>query len=145
MAFSGNYVCTSYKRELLEMKHDFRSHTFKIALYDSTATLNASTTDYSATNEVTGTGYSAGGIALTAVAPVESGTGALADFNDATFSTVTLTARGALVYNTTTEGGAGTTNAVFVLDFGRDITRTAADFVVQMPTADILNAIVRIL
>ena len=140
-------VCTSFKKELLERKHDFNAtsaHTFKLALYTSAATLGASTTNYTTTNEVVGTGYTAGGITLTNIDPTSSGTTAFVDFNDATFSSATITAAGALIYNTTTDGGTGTTNAVAVISFGGDKTSTNGDFVVQFPTADATNAIVRI-
>mgnify|MGYP003118416166 FL=1 len=98
MAFNGNFVCTSFKEELLEAVHNFASHTFKVALYTNSATLNASTTAYSTSNEVSGTGYSAGGATLTAVNPTVSGTTAIVDFNDVTFSSSTITARGCLIY-----------------------------------------------
>jgi hypothetical protein len=140
-------VCTSFKKELLERKHDFNvtsGHTFKLALFTSAATLGASTTAYSSTNEVVGTGYTAGGIALTNVDPTSSGTTAFIDFNDATFTSATITAAGALIYNTTTDGGSATTNAVAVISFGADKTSTNGDFVVQFPVADASNAIVRI-
>lgn len=140
-------VCTSFKKELLERKHDFNvtsGHTFKIALFTSAATLGASTTAYTTTNEVVGTGYTAGGIVLTNVDPTSSGTTAFIDFNDATFSSATITAAGALIYNTTTDGGTGTTNAVAVISFGADKTSTNGDFVVQFPVADATNAILRI-
>jgi len=140
-------VCTSFKKELLERKHDFNvtsGHTFKIALYTSAATLGASTTDYSATNEVVGTGYTAGGNTLTNIDPTFSGTTAFIDFADTTWASATITAAGALIYNTTTDGGSGTTNAVAVISFGGDKTSTNGDFVVQFPTADATNAIVRI-
>lgn len=140
-------MCTSFKKELLEAKHDFVAsggHTFKLALFTSSATLGASTTDYSTTNEVSGTGYSAGGSALTNVNPTTSGTTAFTDFGDLTFSTATITANGALIYNTTTDGGSGTTDAVCVLAFGGDKTSTAGDFTIQFPTADASNAIIRI-
>jgi len=139
-------MCTSFKQELLEGKHDFRTsgHTFNIALFTSSATLDASTTDYSTTNEVSGTGYSAGGQALTNVDPTTSGTTAFCDFADETFSTATITARGAMIYNTTTAGSPGTTDSVVVLDFGGDKTSTAGDFTIQFPTADASNAIIRI-
>lgn len=139
-------MCTSFKQELLEGQHDFRSsgNTFKLALYTSSATLNASTTDYSATNEVSGTGYTAGGGTLTNVNPTASGTTAFTDFNDLTFSAATITANGALIYNTTTGGGTGTTDSVVVLAFGGDKTSTAGDFTIQFPTADASNAIIRI-
>lgn len=139
-------MCTSFKQELLEGQHDFRSggHTFKLALFTSSATLDATTTDYSVTNEVSGTGYSAGGGTLTNVSPTTSGTTAFTDFNDLTFSAATITANGALIYNTTTGGGSGTTDAVVVLAFGGDKTSTAGDFTIQFPTADASNAIIRI-
>ena len=145
MSFSGNYTPTSFKLELLEAKHNFRSggHTFKIALYDSNASFTASTTDYTTADEVSGTGYSTGGGTLTLIPAVASGTVALADFADFTFSNVTITARGAIIYNTTTDGGAGTTEAVSILDFGRDIVKSGEDLLVTFPSADSLNAIVR--
>lgn len=140
-------MCTSFKAELLEAKHDFNSssgHTFKIALFTSSATLGASTTDYSTSDEVVGVGYTAGGNTLTNVNPTSSGTTAFTDFNDTTWSTATITANGALIYNTTTDGGSGTTNAVAVLAFGGDKTSTNGDFTIQFPTADASNAIIRI-
>ena len=140
-------MCTSFKVELLQGKHDFTAssgHTFNLALFTSSASLDAATTDYSTSNEVSGTGYSAGGSALTSVTPVSSGTTAFGDFADLTFSTATITARGAIIYNTTTGGGSGTTDAVVVLDFGADKTSTAGDFTIQFPTADASNAIIRI-
>jgi predicted enzyme related to lactoylglutathione lyase len=140
-------VCTSFKKELLERKHDFNvtsGHTFKIALFTSTATLSAATTAYTTTNEVVGTGYTAGGVTLTNIDPTSSGTTAFIDFNDATWTSATITAAGALIYNTTTDGGTGTTNAVAVISFGGDKTSTNGDFVVQFPVADATNAIVRI-
>jgi hypothetical protein len=140
-------LCTSFKKELLERKHDFNAssgHTFKIALYTSSATLGAATTDYTTSNEVVGTGYTAGGIALTNIDPATSGTTAFIDFADATWPNATITAAGALIYNTTTDGGSGTTDAVAVISFGGDKTSTNGDFVVQFPAADASNAIIRI-
>jgi hypothetical protein len=140
-------MCTSFKGELLEGKHDFSAstgHDFKIALYTSSATLGASTTDYSVTNEVSGVGYSAGGEALINNGASTSGTTGFVDFADVTWSTATITANGALIYNTTTAGGTSTTEAVCVLAFGGDKTSTAGDFVIQFPTADASNAIIRI-
>jgi len=139
-------MCTSFKQQLLEGKHNFRSggHTFNLALFTSSATLGASTTDYSTSNEASGSGYSAGGSALTNVNPTTSSTTAFTDFADLTFSTATITANGALIYNTTTEGGSATTDAVVVLAFGGDKTSTAGDFTIQFPTADASNAIIRI-
>jgi hypothetical protein len=140
-------LCTSFKKELLEGKHDFNAsggHTFKIALYTSAATLDASTTNYSTSDEVVGVGYTAGGITLTNVNPDSSGTTAFIDFNDAEWNNVTITAAGALIYNTTTDGGTSTTNAVAVVSFGGDKVSTNGDFIVQMPVADASNAIIRI-
>ena len=140
-------MCTSFKQELLEGKHNFLAsggHTFNIALFTSSATLGASTTDYSTTNEASGTNYSAGGQALSNVNPTTSGTTAFTDFADEVFSNVTVTARGALIYNTTTGGGSSTTDSVVVLDFGADKTATSGDFTIQFPTADASNAIIRI-
>jgi hypothetical protein len=149
MAFTGNYMCTSFKNELLYGVHDFDASTgdtFNIALYDSNATLDASTTAYSATDEVSGTGYSAGGQALTNVNPTTSGTTAFTDFADETFTTATITARGALIYNTTpnTTSISVSNPSVVVLDFGADKTSTAGDFTIVFPTADASNAIIRI-
>jgi hypothetical protein len=140
-------LCTSFKKELLERKHDFNTtsgHTFKIALYTSAASLDAATTAYTTSNEVVGTGYTAGGIALTNIDPTSSGTTAFVDFADATWTSATITAAGALIYNTTTDGGTATTNAVAVISFGGDKTSTNGDFVVQFPAADASNAIIRI-
>jgi hypothetical protein len=147
MAFSGNYMCTSFKQELLVGSHNFTASTgdtFKLAMYDNNASFDASTTDYTATNEVSGTGYTAGGGTLTNVTPTTSGTTALTDFADLTFSSSTITARGALIYNTTTGGGTGTTDSVIVLDFGSDKSSSAGDFTIVFPTADASNAIIRI-
>jgi hypothetical protein len=139
-------MCTSFKTELLEGKHDFTNgqDTYKLALFTSAATLDATTTDYSTTNEVTGTGYTAGGGTLVNVTPTSSGTTAFTDFNDLTFSASTITANGAMIYNTQTGGGSGTTDAVVILAFGSDKTSTNGDFTIQFPTADATNAIIRI-
>lgn len=147
MAFTGNFMCTSFKQELLQGQHNFTAstgHTFKLAMYDNNASFTAATTDYTATDEVSGAGYTAGGGTLTNVTPTTSGTTALTDFADLTFSTATVTARGAIIYNTTTGGGSSTTESVVVLDFGGDKTSTAGDFTIQFPTADASNAIIRI-
>jgi|TARA_R110000824_G_scaffold38427_1_gene117392 hypothetical protein len=136
-------MCTSFKQELLEAKHNFLAsggNTFKLALYTSSATLGAATTAYSATNEASGTNYSAGGAALTNVNPSSSGTTALTDFADLTFSSATVTANGALIYNDTQAGDP----AVCSLAFGGDKTSTAGDFTIQFPAADASNAIIRI-
>jgi hypothetical protein len=141
-------MCTSFKVDLLNGIHAFgttvaragtTADTMYMALYTSSATLDATTTAYSATNEVSGTGYSAGGQALTTVAPTSSGTTAYLDFNDETWTSSTITARGALIYNSTQSN-----KSVAVLDFGADKTSTAGDFTVVFPTADASNAIIRI-
>ena len=135
-------MCTSFKLALLDGEMDFSSdtsQTFKIALYTSSATLGAATTAYSVTNEISGTGYVAGGNTLTVVAPTTSGTTALLEFADTTWSTATITARGALIYQS-----GGTNPAVAVIDFGADKISTAGDFTIQFPVADASNAIIRI-
>ena len=136
-------MCTSFKKELLEAVHNFKNSggsTFNIALYTSSATLSASTTAYTTSNEVSGTNYTAKGTSLTRVDPTTSSTTAFTDFADATFSNVTVTARGALIFNESASGDP----AVCVLDFGADKTATAGDFTVVFPTADSSNAIIRI-
>ena len=136
-------MCTSFKKELLEAKHNFLAsggNSFKLALYTSSATLGAATTAYSATNETSGTGYSAGGAALTNINPASSGTTGFTDFDDLTFSSSTITANGALIYNDTASGDP----AVCSLAFGGDKTSTSGDFTIQFPTADASNAIIRI-
>lgn len=136
-------MCTSFKQALLDGEMDFSSDTtqvFKIALFTSSATLDASTTAYAATNEVSGTGYSAGGETLTiSTNPTTSGTTAYLSFSNVTWSTATITARGALIYQS-----GGSNPAVAVLDFGGDKTSTAGDFTIQFPTADASSAIIRI-
>jgi len=136
-------MCTSFKVELLKGIHDFTNSTgstFKIALYTSSATLDATTTAYSATNEVSGTGYTAKGNTLTNVTPTSSSITAYTDFADTTWSSATITANGALIYN---EDAAGDP-AVAVLAFGGDKTSTNGDFTIQFPAADASNAIIRI-
>lgn len=134
-------VCNSFKTEILTGTHNFTNgaHTFKIALFTSSASLDKSTTAYSTSNEVSGTNYSAGGISLTNVTPALSGDTAVIDFSDATFSNVTVTARGCLIYNS-----SASNKAVAVIDFGSDQSASGADFVISFPTADATNAIVRI-
>lgn len=142
-------MATSFKVEILTAYHNFgttavrastAADTFKIALYTSAATLSAATTDYSATNEVSGTGYTAGGNTLTiSQAPTSTSTTAWLDFADSTWSAATITANGALIYNST-QGN----RAVAVLAFGGDKTSTAGDFTIIFPTADSTNAIIRI-
>lgn len=145
-------MCTSFKGEILLGVHDFRASTgdtFKMALYTSSATLDATTTAYTTSNEAVGTNYVAGGEDLTNAGVATSSTVGFADFDDLTFSDVTITARGALIYNSTpsADGIAGspvTDPAVAVLDFGADKTSTDGDFTVIFPTADATNAIIRI-
>ncbi|HEY7821368.1 MAG TPA: hypothetical protein VIG24_00970 [Acidimicrobiia bacterium] len=136
-------LCTSFKQEILQGVHNFSTggNTFKLALYTSAATLGAATTAYATTNEVPASGsYVAGGGALTNVTPTTSGTTALTDFADISFTTATITARGALIYNDTATGDP----AVVVLDFGSDKTSTAGAFTVQFPTPNASSAIIRI-
>jgi hypothetical protein len=150
-------MTTSFKAELMLGVHDFRDasgDTFKIALYQSTASIDANTTAYSASDEATGTNYVAGGVALTntgvAATNINANTGTgFTDFSDATFGNVTVTARGALIYNTTPSANgvantALTNAAVCVLDFGSDKTSTDGDFTIIFPTNDASNAIIRI-
>lgn len=136
-------MCSSFKQELLTGTHNFTTSTgdvFKIALYTSAATLGASTTVYSTTNEVaTGGNYTAGGNTLTNVTPTLSGTTAITDFADTTWAAATITANGALIYNSSKSN-----KAVAVLAFGGDKTSTAGDFTIIFPTADASNAIIRI-
>ena len=149
-------VTTSFKSELLQGIHNFHNgsgggtttttgtgNTFKIALYTSSSTMAASTTAYTTTNEVSGTNYSAGGNSLTNVDPSTSGTTALTDFADTTWSDATITANGALIYNSSTTAGSAN-RAVVVLAFGGDKTSTAGDFTITFPAADASNAIIRI-
>ena len=144
MAFSGNFMCTSFKKELLQGTHNFNTsggNTFKLALYTNSASFNAATTAYTSGNEVSNSGsYSAGGGILTNITPTSSGTTALTDFNDVAFTSATITARGALIYNDTASGDP----TVAVLDFGADKTSTTGTFTIQFPTADASNAIIRI-
>ena len=136
-------MCTSFKQELLEAKHNFLSSggsTFQIALYTSSASLAADTTAYTTSNEVSGTGYTAKGNTLTRVNPSTSGTTALTDFSDSTWSSASITARGALIFNDSASGDP----SVCVLDFGADKTASSGDFVVVFPSPDASNAIIRI-
>tara|TARA_E500000331_G_C16974299_1_gene590680 strand:- start:126 stop:554 length:429 start_codon:yes stop_codon:yes gene_type:complete len=135
-------MCTSFKQELLVGTHNFTAssgNTFKLALYTSSASLGAGTTAYTSSNEASGTNYSATGAALTSVTPTTDGTTAICDFSDLTFSNVSITARGALIYNDTQAD-----KAVCVLDFGGDKTATAGDFTIAFPTANASSAIIRI-
>ena len=144
MAFTGNFMCTSFKVELMKGVHNFTAstgNTFKLALYTNSASFTAATTAYTATNEVTASGsYSAGGGALTNVTPTSSSTTAFTDFADLSFTTATITAYGALIYNDSATGDP----SVVVLDFGGAKTSTAGTFQIIFPAADASNAIIRI-
>ena len=135
-------MCTSFKKELMTATHNFTAtsgNTFNLALYTSSASLGASTTAYTTSNEVSGTNYSAKGGALTNVTPTTSGTTAIVDFADLTFSTATVTARGCLLYNTTNSN-----KAICAIDFGGDKTSTAGDFTVVFPSPTATGAIIRL-
>jgi hypothetical protein len=135
-------MCTSFKQEILVGTHNFTAtsgNTFKLALYTSSASLGAGTTAYTTSNEVSGTGYTAAGAALTSVTPTTSGTTAFCDFADLTFSSSTITANGALIYNDTQSD-----KAVCTLAFGGDKTSTSGDFTISFPTADASSASIRI-
>lgn len=144
MAFTGNFMCTSFKVELMRAVHNFTNgtgNTFKLALYDNSASFTAATTAYTSTNEVANSGtYSAGGGTLTNVTPTSSGTTAFTDFADISFTSATITAYGALIYNDSAAGDP----TVCVLDFGGAKTSTAGTFTIIFPTADASNAIIRI-
>ena len=146
MAFNGNFLCTSFKVEILKGVHTFTaaSNVFKLALYTNSATLNAATTAYTATNEIAqnaSTNYPAKGQFVTTVTPVAIGTTALVDMADEVFSNVTVSAvRGALIYNEAVSGDP----SVCVLDFGADKGASSGDFTIVFPTADASNAIIRI-
>jgi hypothetical protein len=149
MAFTGNFMCTSFKQQLLEGAHDFRASggdVFYMALYTNSASFTAATTAYTASNEITntaGTAYVAGGQALANINPSTSGTTALTDFSDEVWTSASFTARGAMIYNTT-PAHTYTNPSVLILDFGSDKTVSAGDFTVVFPTADASNAILRI-
>ena len=150
-------MCTSFKAELMLAVHDFRvtgGDTFKLALYTSSATIDANTTTYTTSNEVTGTNYTAGGGTLTRLGVVTSNNTAstgvgFTDFSDLTFANATITARGALIYNTTPSANSNanttlTNAAVCALDFGSDKTSTDGDFTIIFPAATNTTAIIRI-
>jgi hypothetical protein len=147
MAFTGNFMATSFKQQLLEAVHDFRlsgGDTFKLALYDNNASFTAATTQYTATDEVADSGsYAAGGGTLTRIDPTTSGTTAFVDFQDLSFTNATINARGALIYNSTPTH-TYTNPVVAVLDFGADKISTTGTFTIQFPTPDASNAIIRL-
>ena len=143
MAFSGNFMCTSFKKELLEGVHNFKNSggsTFQIALYTDSASFTAATTAYTSSNEITGTNYSAKGNTLTRVDPSSSGTTGFTDFADTSWSTATFSAMGAMIFNDSASGDP----AVVILDFGALKTATAGTFTIAFPAADASNAIIRI-
>jgi len=146
MAITTNAICNTFKKELLQGKHDFdtSSDTYKLAMYTSLATLGASTENYITSNEVSSSGYTAGGSALVNQGVKVSSAIAITDFADLSFTGVTLSAQGALIYNTTTDGGSGTTDAVCVLDFGGVKTATAGTFTIQFPAFTTSAAIIRL-
>lgn len=143
MAFTGNFMCTSFKSEILRAVHNFATggNTFKLALYTNSASFTAATTAYTTTNQVAASGsYTTGGGTLTKLGVSTSGTTALTDFSDLSFTTATITARGALIYNDTAVGDP----TVAVLDFGSDKTSTAGTFTIVFPAATATGAIIRI-
>ena len=143
MAFTGNFVCTSFKVELMTATHNFTlstGNTFNIALYDNSASFTAATTAYTSSNEVIGTAYVAKGNTLVNVTPVSSSTTAYTDFGDSTWSSSTITARGAMIFNDTASGDP----SVVILDFGSDKSSSSGDFTIIFPTANSTSAIIRI-
>ena len=143
MAFTGNYMCTSFKVEILKAVHNFTNstgNTFRCAMYTNSATFTAATTAYTATNEVSGTAYVAKGNALVNVTPTSTSTTAFTDFSDTTWSSSTITARGAMIYNDSATGDP----SVVILDFGSDKSSSSGDFTIVFPTGDSTSAIIRI-
>jgi len=146
MSITTNAICNTFKKELLQGKHDFdaSSDTYKLAMYTSLATLGASTENYITSNEVTSSSYTAGGKALVNSGVKMSSAVAFTDFADVSWTGVTLSARGSLIYNTQTNGGTGTTDAVCVLDFGGVKTATSGTFTIQFPANTSSAAILRL-
>ena len=143
MAFSGNFMCTSFKKELMEAKHNFLNsggNTFRMALYDDDSSFTAATTAYTSTDEISGTNYTAKGESLTRVDPTTSSTTAYTDFADVSWSTATFSAMGAMIFNDSASGDP----SVVILDFGALKTATAGTFTIAFPAADASNAIIRI-
>ena len=143
-------ICTSFKQEILVGTHNFTAtsgDTFKIALFTSDASLGAGTTAYSTSNEISntsGSAYTAGGATLTNSGVSLSSTTAFTDFSDVTYTSASFTANGAMIYNTTTNGGSGTTDAVCIIAFGGDKTASNGTFKIEFPAADASNAIIRL-
>jgi hypothetical protein len=136
-------ICNSFKTEILKGVHNFTASsgdTFNLALYTSSATLNKSTTAYTTSEEVSGSGYTAKGNALTSVTPALSTDTAVCDFADTSFTSASFTARGCLIFNDSATGDP----AVCAIDFGADKTVTSGTFTIQFPAADASNAIIRI-
>jgi len=143
MAFTGNFMCTSFKVEILKAVHNFTNstgNTFNIAMYDNNASFTAATTAFTTSDEVTGTAYTTKGNTLVNVTPTSSSTTALTDFSDSTWSSSTITARGAMIFNDTASGDP----SVVILDFGSDKSSSSGDFTIVFPTADSSSAIIRI-
>ena len=143
MAFTGNFMCTSFKVELMTATHNFTNstgNTFNIAMYTNNASFTAATTAYTASNEVTGTAYVAKGNTLVNVTPTSTSTTAFTDFGDSTWSSSTITARGAMIFNDTASGDP----SVVILDFGSDKSSSSGDFTIVFPTGDSTSAIIRI-
>ena len=143
MAFTGNFMCTSFKVEILKAVHNFTNstgNTFNIAMYDNNASFTAATTAFTTSDEVTGTAYTTKGNTLVNVTPTSSSTTALTDFSDSTWSSSTITARGAMIFNDTASGDP----SVVILDFGSDKSSSSGDFTIVFPTADASSAIIRI-
>ena len=143
-------ICNSFKQEILVGTHNLTAssgNTFKIALFTSSASLGAATTDYSTSNEISntsGSAYSAGGATLTNSGVSLDSTTAFTDFSDVTYTSASFTANGAMIYNTTTNGGSSTTDAVAIIAFGGDKTASNGTFKIEFPTADASNAIIRL-
>lgn len=144
MAFTGNFMCTSFKSEILRAIHNFSTsggNTFKLALYDNTPSFTAATTAYTSSGEVSASGtYASGGGILTNVTPTTSGTTGYTDFADISFTSATITAYGAMIYNDSAVGDP----AVCILDFSGAKTSTTGTFTIVFPTADATSAIIRI-
>ena len=143
MAFTGTFMCTSFKVVLMTATHNFTNSTgdaFQIAMYTNSASFTAATTAYTASNEVTGTAYVAKGNTLVNVTPTSTSTTAFTDFGDSTWSSSTITARGAMIFNDTASGDP----SVVILDFGSDKSSSSGDFTIVFPTGDATSAIIRI-
>ena len=143
MAFTGNFMCTSFKVEILKAVHNFTNstgNTFRCAMYTNSATFTAATTAYTASNEVTGTAYVAKGNTLVNVTPTSTSTTAFTDFSDTTWSSSTITARGAMIFNDTASGDP----SVVILDFGSNKSSSSSDFTIVFPTDNATSAIIRI-